>query len=323
MNVHFQLIWRTAIIAALITISHALHAQQLKAPLEQAGYYRIQVGDYEVTALSDGTVPIHLHELLTNVSDKEIDSLSALSFQTATAEASVNAYLIRTGGKLVLIDAGTAELYGPTLGHLPESLQKIGVSPEQIDAILITHIHTDHTGGLMLGDKMMFPNATIYISRPETDFWLSETSRKHAPERLQKWFKEAADKVGPYMAAGKVKNFEYGQELLPGITPLATPGHTPGHTFYSLESKGERMLFVGDIIHAAAVQLPSPSVTITFDVDPGAAAAQRIKAFKDAAAKGYWVAADHVSFPGVGHLRAQGNGFIWIPVNYSTLGNGQ
>ncbi|MBW8687491.1 MBL fold metallo-hydrolase [Chitinophaga sp. B61] len=291
--------------------------------LDQPGYYRMKVGDYEVTALSDGTVPIQLHELLTNTDHATIDRLSALNFQTAVEEASVNAYLVKTGGKLVLIDAGAAELYGPTLGHLPESLQKIGVSPEQIDAVLITHIHTDHTGGLMQGNKMVFPNATIYISKPETDFWLTAESRAKAPEKLQRWFQEAADKVGPYLAAGKVKHFDYGKELFPGITPIATPGHTPGHTFYALESKGQRMLFVGDIIHAAAVQFPQPAVTIVFDIDSKAAAAQRIKAFKEAAAKGYWLAADHVSFPGIGHLRAQGNGYIWIPVKYSTSGLGQ
>lgn len=291
--------------------------------LQQAGYYRVKIGDYEVTALSDGTVPINLHELLTDIKPVEIDRLSKRSYQTATEEASVNAFLIRTGGKLVLVDAGTAELYGPSLGHLSESLERIGVQPKDIDAILVTHIHTDHTGGLMQGDTMVFPNATIYISQPEQDFWLSEESRKKAPERLKHWFKEAEDKVGPYLKAGKVKNFEYGKVLFPGITPLPTPGHTPGHTFYSLESKGERMVFVGDIIHAAAVQFPQPAVTIVFDVDKNAAAAQRRKAFSDAAQKGYWLAAAHVSFPGIGHVRAQGTGFSWIPVNYSTLGTGQ
>ena len=83
------------------------------------------------------------------------------------------------------------------------------------------------------------------------------------------------------------------------------------------------MLFVGDIIHAAAVQFADPSVTIVFDVDPKAAAKQRIKTFTDAASKGYWLAADHISFPGIGHVRAQAKGFVWIPVNYSTSGSGQ
>jgi len=293
---------------------------QAIAQLNQPGYYRTQLGDYEVTALSDGTVPIHLHDILTNVSHREIDSLTTLSYQTPTEEASVNAYLLKINGKNILIDAGAAELYGPTLGHLPESLRKIGIAPEQIDAILVTHIHTDHTGGLMLDGKMVFPNATIYISKPEADFWMNE---KNKTPRLAKWFKEAEDKVGPYIKAGKVKTFEYGTPLFPGITPIDAHGHTPGHTFYALESKGEKMLFIGDMIHAASIQFPDPAVTINFDVDEKNAAIQRIKTFKDAAAKGYWLAADHISFPGIGHVRPQANGYLWIPINYSTLGSGQ
>jgi glyoxylase-like metal-dependent hydrolase (beta-lactamase superfamily II) len=184
----------------------------------------------------------------------------------------------------------------------------------------IAHIHTDHTGGLMLNGNMIFPNATIYISQPEVDFWMNE---KNKTPHLARWFREAADKVGPYLKAGKVKTFEYGEEVFPGITALDAHGHTPGHTFYALESKGETMLFIGDMVHAASVQLPDPAVTINFDVDEKTAAIQRIKTFQDAAAKGYWLAADHISFPGIGHVRAQGKGYNWIPINYSTLGNGQ
>lgn len=306
----------------ILLCSFLLGAQMLHAQtqMDQPGYYRIQLGDYQLTALSDGTIPIHLHDILTNVSHQEIDSLTSLNYQTPTEEASVNAYLLKINNKNILIDAGAAELYGPTLGHLPESLAKIGISPEQIDAILVTHIHTDHTGGLMLNGKMIFPNATIYISKPELDFWMNE---KNNTPRLARWFKEAADKVGPYLKAGKVKTFAYGDQVFPGITALDAHGHTPGHTFYSLESKGAKMLFIGDMIHAASVQIPDPAVTINFDVDEKTAAIQRIKTFKDAAAKGYWLAADHISFPGIGHVRPQGKGYTWIPIHYSTLGDGQ
>jgi glyoxylase-like metal-dependent hydrolase (beta-lactamase superfamily II) len=130
--------------------------QAAPVQMDQAFYHRMKLGDYEIIALSDGTITIDLHELLTNITPGKIDQLSTASYQTAKEEASVNAYLLKVGGKNILIDAGTAELYGPTLGHLPESLRKIGVPPEAIDAILITHIHTDHTGGLIHGDKWFF-----------------------------------------------------------------------------------------------------------------------------------------------------------------------
>lgn len=306
-----------------ITPAAAQTDSSYRAPLDQAGYYRMKVGEIEVIALSDGTLPIKLNELLTDIKPERIETLSKRLYQSAVEQASVNAFLIKTPGRLILVDAGTAELYGPALGHLSESLKKVGYSPDQINAVLITHIHTDHTGGLMEGNKMVFPNATIYISKPEIDFWLSPESKKNAPKRLSHWFAEAQSKVGPYMKAGKVKNFDYGKELFPGITPIAAPGHTPGHTFYALESDKEKMLFMGDVIHAGAVQFQDPSVTIIFDVDAQAAAKQRKKALAEAVKGRYWLAFDHVSFPGIGHLVADGKGYVWVPINYSTSGKGQ
>ncbi|SFO45668.1 Glyoxylase, beta-lactamase superfamily II [Chitinophaga sp. YR627] len=291
--------------------------------LAQPGYYRMKLGDLEITALSDGTVPLAADQLLMNTRPGQIDSLLQYNFQALPLEASVNAYIINTGKELIMVDAGTAELYGPTLGHLPESIRAAGFKPEDIRKILITHIHTDHTGGLMEGDRMVFPNATVYISRPEVEFWFSDEQLQKAPADKKKYFTEGRTKVGPYLKAGKVKMFDYGGELLPGITPVATPGHTPGHTFYAVESKGEKMLFWGDIMHVAPVQFADPAVTIRFDIDPAAAAAARIKAFKEAVQGKYWIAVDHISFPGIGHLRQRGAGFEWIPVNYSTYGGGQ
>jgi glyoxylase-like metal-dependent hydrolase (beta-lactamase superfamily II) len=300
------------------------NAQQI-APntIGQTVFHRMKLGEYEITALTDGTVPIDLHQVLAGITGDKIDALTRASFQKASVETSVNAYLINIGGKNILIDAGTAELYGPTLGHLSENLRRIGMRPEQIDAVLITHIHSDHTGGLVQDGKRVYPNATVYISALELDYWLNAENKAKAPERLLHWFKEAEEKIGPYLKTGQVKRFDYGSELFPGLTPIAAPGHTPGHTFYSLQSGTERIVFIGDLVHAAAVQFEEPSVTINFDVDSKAAAKTRLLTFNDAAAKGYWLAGDHISFPGIGHLRKNGKGFLWVPLNYSTLGIGQ
>lgn len=304
----------TALLFTAIT-----QAQTLKQP----GYYRMKVGDFEVTALCDGTVPQNWEKILTNTSPAEIDSLRKLAYLSGEVETSVNAYLINTGSKLLMVDAGTAELLGPTLGYLSNSIRAAGYTPEQIDGILVTHIHTDHTGGLIQNGKMVFPNALIYVSKKEADFWFNRANLSTLPAWMVKFFDEAEMKVGPYKKAGMLRTFDYGQELFPGIKPIATPGHTPGHTFYALESKGQKLVFWGDVMHAAAVQFPNPSVTIEYDADPAAAAAQRKKAFADAAKEGYFVAADHVSYPGIGHLRADGKGYRWIPINYSTYGTGQ
>lgn len=298
--------------------------QQLSKPLAQPGYYHMKLGNFEIIALSDGTVPQELGKLL-QISSQKLNKALSLNYQADPVETSVNAYLIKANHKLILVDAGTAELYGPSLGHLSESLKRAGYSPDQIDAVLITHIHTDHTGGLMEGKKMVFPNATIYVSKAEADFWLNPENYKQAALGMKKYFVEATTKVGPYMNAGKVKTYTYGSELFPGITPIASPGHTPGHSFYAVESKGQKIVFWGDIMHSAAVQLTDPSITITYDADPNAAAASRKKAFAEAAKDGYWIAGDHLSFPGIGHVRHEkdGIGYSWIPINYSTYSSGQ
>lgn len=317
-----KLLFTIVVVTGTATTTNA--QQQASKPLAQPGYYQMKLGDFEIIALSDGTVPQELGKLL-QISSQKLNKALSLNYQTDPVEASVNAYLIKADHKLILVDAGTAELYGPSLGHLSESLKRAGYSPDQIDAVLITHIHTDHTGGLMEGKQMVFPKAVIYVSKAEADFWLSPENYKQAAAGMKKYFVEAITKVGPYRNAGKVKTYTYGSELFPGITPIASSGHTPGHSFYAVESKGQKIVFWGDIIHSAAVQFPDPSVTITYDIDPQAAAASRKKAFAEAAKDGYWVAGDHLSFPGIGHVRNEkdGIGYRWIPINYSTYSSGQ
>jgi glyoxylase-like metal-dependent hydrolase (beta-lactamase superfamily II) len=282
----------------------------------QADFHHFKVGDFEIVALSDGTLPIPTEKLLTNVRPGEVAALLADTYQTTEVDASINAYLVKAGNRLVLVDAGTGELYGPNLNKLTASLKGVGYAPEQITDILITHIHTDHTGGLMDGNRIVFPNATLHIERKEVDYWLSPGSRAKAPEAAKKHFEEASAKVQPYVDAGKVRTFSGETVLFPGVRSIPAPGHTPGHTFYALESKGEKLVFWGDLLHVAEVQFPRPDVTIVFDVDPQAAAATRRRAFADALKGRYWVAGDHISFPGAGHVRADGQGYRWIPMTY-------
>jgi len=314
-----------SVLMTVITIFISFAAAQTTAPKlsqSQAGFYRMNVGDFEVVALSDGTVPLPVFDLLTNIKPCEIERLLSNAYLKAPLDASVNAFLIKPAGntsKLIMVDAGSGELYGPTLNKLVASLKAIGYEPEQITDILLTHIHTDHSGGLMDGSRMVFPNAVVHADKREVDYWLNSANRDKSQgnkEQLVRLFREAAAKVKPYFDAGKVKTFDGDTQLFPGIQSIATPGHTPGHSFYALESKGEKMVFWGDIMHVAEVQFPNPSVTIMFDSDSKAAAAQRKKAFAHAAKNGYWVAPAHVSFPGIGRLRAEGGGYKWIPTAY-------
>src|SRR5258708_1380838 len=136
----------------------------------QAGFYRMTIGDINVTALSDGTVGLQILDgLLLNAKSGEVEKLLAYNYQKSPIDATINAFLVRLNGKLILIDAGSAELVGPTANKLPDSLRSVGVQPQQITDIFLTHIHPDHSGGLMEGNKMVFPNATVHVDKREVE----------------------------------------------------------------------------------------------------------------------------------------------------------
>jgi glyoxylase-like metal-dependent hydrolase (beta-lactamase superfamily II) len=308
------------VLAALAVGIFLFTSAQAAAPIvkgQAPGYYRMMLGDFEVTALSDGTVSLPVDKLLTKTTPAKVKKALARSHLVAPVETSVNGFLINTGEKLVLIDTGAAGLFGPTLGHLVANLKAAGYQPEQVDEVYITHMHPDHVGGLMGSDKPAFPNAIVRADKHDADFWLSQENLDRAPKDAKGFFQGAMASINPYVAAGKFKPFNGDTELVPGISAVATRGHTPGHSSYVVESKGERMEVLGDLVHVVAVQFPDPSVTIKFDTDSTSAAVQRKKVFADAAKKGYWVAVAHISFPGIGHISADGRGYEWIPANYT------
>ncbi|MBC3875116.1 MBL fold metallo-hydrolase [Undibacterium flavidum] len=320
-NQSYQKFRLTSIVLALIASTASISSLQASAevPMTKAvapGYYRVMLGDFEVTALSDGTVALPVDKLLTNTKpEKTLKSLQKYHLSTPV-ETSVNGYLINTGSKLVLIDTGAATLFGPTLGRLANSLKAAGYTPEQVDEVYITHMHGDHVGGLMNGTQMAFPNAIVRADQHDADFWLSQANMDKAPADSKGAFQGAMASLNPYVKAGKFKPFDGDTELVPGVKALAARGHTPGHTIYAVESKGQKLMLWGDLMHVAAVQFENPSVTIAFDSDNKAAMAQRMKAYADAAKQGYMVGATHLSFPGLGYLRTEGKGYAWMPVNY-------
>lgn len=317
MSVHSSRIknWLLAAALALAATTGWAGAPQGKG--QAPGWYRMMIGDIEVTALSDGTVALPVDKLLSNTTPAHVNAALSRAYLKAPVETSVNGYLVNTGSKLVLIDAGAAGLFGPTLGNLANNLKASGYSPEQVDEIYVTHLHADHVGGVMADGKMVFPNAIIRADKREGEFWLSKENLDKAPEAMKGFFQGAQASMKPYVDAGKYKPFDSDGELVPGIRSMATYGHTPGHTVYVVESKGQKMVFWGDLMHVAAVQFAEPSVTIQFDSDSKRAAPQRKKAYADAAKGGYFVAVAHVSFPGIGQLRPDGKGYRWLPANYS------
>jgi glyoxylase-like metal-dependent hydrolase (beta-lactamase superfamily II) len=307
-----------AMMGSLLLLSTA-HAGAPQVKTQAPGYYRMMLGDFEITALSDGTVALPVDKILMRTTPAQVAKALAAQGIPLPAETSVNGYLINTGAKLVLVDTGAAGLFGPTLGKLAANLKAAGYEPAQVDEVYITHMHPDHVGGLMNGEQLVFPNAVVRADQKDVDFWLSKKNFAEAPEAAKGFFQGAMASLNPYIAAGKFKAFDGDTELVPGVRAHASHGHTAGHSTYLIESQGQKLVLWGDLMHVAAVQFADPSVTIQFDTDSKAAAVQRKAAFADAAKGGYLVAGAHLSFPGIGRVRAAGKGYSWLPVNYSSL----
>jgi glyoxylase-like metal-dependent hydrolase (beta-lactamase superfamily II) len=293
---------------------------QAAAPMAKSqapGFYRMTLGDFEITVVSDGTVDLPMAEILKGLPRANIDKLLARSFLGTPTETSVNAFVVNTGSKIVMIDTGAGVFFGPTLGRLIPNLKAAGYTPDQIDEIYITHMHGDHIGGLVADGKANFPKAIVRADQHDADFWLSPATLEKAPKEQKDFVQAAQTAFKPYVDSGRFKPFEGDVELVPGVRAHASHGHTPGHATYVVESKGQRLVLWGDLMHVAAVQFPNPEVTIQFDSDSKAAKDQRLKAFREAAKQGDWVGAAHLPFPGIGHIRAEGRGYAYFPANYS------
>jgi len=311
---------RATVLGAALAAGTVLSAPaQAAAPMVKSqapGYFRLMLGQFEVTALSDGTIDLPVDKLLKQPAPATQKAVAG-AFLTLPVETSVNAFLVNTGTKLVLIDTGAGKLFGPTLGGLLANLRAAGYQPEQVDDIVITHMHGDHIGGLSADGKPVFANATVHADAHDQHQWLSKENMDKAPADMKGAYEGALAMFGPYMAAGRFQPIAADGEIVPGVRSQAAYGHTPGHTVYVVESAGKRLVLIGDLIHVGSVQFPHPAVTIEFDSDQKAAGAARAKVFAQAAKEGDLVAAAHLQFPGVGHLKVAGAGWQWVPVNWS------
>ena len=310
-----------ALTTAVLCLSSPVRAEAPKVPTQVPGYYRMHLGQFEVTALYDGAIELET-KLLHNTSEAELQRLLSRMFVASpNMQTAVNAYLINTGSHLVLVDAGAAKLFGPSLGYVVQNMRAAGYEPAQVDTVIITHLHADHMGGLNNGTgQPLFAKARILVSRADSEFWLSQKIADAAPKEMQAFFKMARDVAAPYVASGQWKTFDQGAELVPGIRAVDAHGHTPGHTAYAVESEGKKLLIWGDLVHAHAVQFARPGVSIEFDVDQKQAIATRRAIMKTMAESKSLVAGMHLPFPGIGHVRADGKGvYAWVPVEFSPL----
>ncbi len=282
------------------------------------GFYRMKVGDLEVTALLDGAAVFDLHWLTAKkVTMDRIEN--ALHEDTHLLDVGDTGFLVNTGKQLILVDAGSGTWFGGgAFGGLVGSLRSAGYAPEQVDRVLVTHLHSDHIGGLTTQDgKRVFPNADVFVSKADSDFWLSPEMAVKAPKDAQQFFQSAQAIAAPYIKAGKWHTFTDSEAIGDGISLVSLHGHTPGHTGFEFSSKGQKILFWGDTIHEQLVQLSHPDITVVFDIDHAAAAATRNQLLPTLAREGVMIAGPHMPFPGMGRLRKEANGYVWAPVIFS------
>ena len=278
------------------------------------GAYRHPVGSFEVIALNDGAIELPVGMFLGADPAEAGKLLSARSLPADKSPTAVNAFVVNTGDKLVLIDSGSGSLMGPTTGRFAANLAAFGIDPASIDVVAMTHTHPDHFGGLLTEQRIAFPKAQFVISEADTKFWLDESIAAKAPADAKPFFEMARVHISPYIAAGNVRFIADGQEVVPGVTAHSAPGHTPGHTMYRVTSGNDTLLIWGDIIHSYALQFPHPDWAIAFDVEPPKAIATRQRVFDMAATDKLTIAGAHVPFPGIGHVERSGTAYAYEPL---------
>jgi glyoxylase-like metal-dependent hydrolase (beta-lactamase superfamily II) len=306
-----------AALASFVAIPNVAIALPPQHHDQVPGLYWLKVGDLEVTALLDGSAVADPHWLH---GEKTVDGvLKALQTDPHMMDGTDTGYLVNTGKQLILVDAGSGTWYGGgAFGHLAANLRSAGYTPEEVDIVLITHLHADHIGGLTTQDgQIVFPNAEVYVAKPENDFWLSPEIAAKAPKDVQPFFQAAQGVAAPYIKAGKWHTFSDSEHIVDGMQIVPLHGHTPGHTGYEFSSQGKHILFWGDIIHVQRVQLQHPEVTVVLDSDPAAAAATRNQLLPKLAREGILIAGPHLLFPGLGRLHKEGTGYSWEPVAFT------
>lgn len=299
-------------------VSYAEPASAQQVP----GYYKHQFGNYSITSLLDGTIYLD-PKLFKNLSQAEKTKILTkyAAVNEKGIQTSVNAFLVDDGKSLTLVDSGASSCFGPQLGSIAKNLELAGYQLANVKTVLLTHLHPDHVCGIAKDGKAVFPNATIYAHEREVDYWLNPASEKTVPVNQKENYlgtvKNVKAALAPYEAKKAFKTFKDG-DVIQGFEVINTQGHTPGHHSFRLKSKGQQIVFVGDIVHSHSLQFDAPKTGVDFDVNSEQAINTRLKMFAEISNKQQWVAAPHLPFPGIGHVyKVNAEQYQWIPLYFN------
>ncbi|MCW8087639.1 MBL fold metallo-hydrolase [Sabulicella glaciei] len=315
---------RLLLAAPALLLAHRAVAQG-SAPAAQPaptspGFHRFRLGEWTVTTLHDGFVrrPNALQGLVTNAPAEQVQA--TLDEAALPAQGLVNPYVIttlRTPHGVVFFDAGTgAGQMAAGTGQLPRSMEAAGIRPEEVTLVVVSHFHGDHITGLTTAEnRPFFPNAEIAVPATEWAWWSDEANRNRSPEFQRGNFANTARRFAPLR--DRMRTFDDGAEVAPGIHAIATHGHTPGHTAFHVTSGNEQMFVTADTAGRPELFLRHPNWHSVFDFDGAMAAESRVRLFSRIADERARLCAYHFNFPGTGYIARQGDGFRFVPADWS------
>lgn len=304
--------------AALTTKADA-QASGKETPFRDSFVYRFKIGELEAFSISD--CDIGLREGLNLMWPEEArprmkEEMLRNGETLGPLPLYANILAVRIGKDVALFDAGFGKAGNPKMGWLLDGLAAAGISPEQVTAGFLSHAHADHLNGFILQGKPAFPNAVIHLLEEELAFWrspepdFSKSKRdKNAIPGMIREVRKNFDILGE-----KLRPVKGGTEVLGGVVRIeSAPGHTDGHACFRIRSGDDELLHLMDLAHHSLLMFADPNWTIAFDHDPVTAVATRKNYWAEAVAKRTRCFGFHLPWPGLGHITAEGNGFLWRP----------